>query len=142
MNIYLGNYLPSYFIVRSRRRPITNSIQLMYSWVTYHGNWDTTVKDDVLNIIEHYKAEEGITSVGIFGFCWGGKISVLVGTQIPGIRAAGLVHPSGVLIEEADHIKCPVIVCPSKDEHNFVIPPESELLEFLEIGRASCRERV
>jgi len=106
-----------------------SSIQLMYSWVTYHGSWGQT-KQDLINIIEFYKAHEGIHSVGIFGMCWGGKVSVWAGSEIPAIRCAGLIHPSGVSIDEADKIHCPVIVLPSRDEIDFVIILVKQFLQF------------
>jgi len=112
----------------------TRSIQLMFSWVTYHGSWKTA-KSDILNIIEHYKKEEGITSVGMFGFCWGGKMSTLAGIEIDDIRGIGLVHPSGVEIEEADRVNCPVILLPSRDEINL-LPFRNKVLEKHGAGKA------
>lgn len=57
---------------------------------------------------------------GIFGFCWGGKISVLAASKINDIRVAALVHPSFVSNSDADKVKAPMYLLPSKSEPDMV----------------------
>jgi len=92
--------------------------QLMYSWFNYTCSWEDA-RSNLKTLIQHYK-EDGATSFGIFGFCWGGKISVLAGTELPDIKCIGLVHPSGVKTTEANKVKCPVIILPSSEEHDLM----------------------
>jgi len=90
-------------------------------WVSVHGNWSKTVKPDITNVIGHYK-KESATSFGVFGFCWGGYISIEAGTElINDVKAVGLVHPAMVEVPEAaNKIKTPIIVLPSQNEPDYV----------------------
>ena len=95
-------------------------MQEILDWITVAGSWPDKIKPDVINVIEHYK-KQGITSVGIFGFCWGGKISVQAGADLNEIKGAGLVHGSFISLEDAEAVKCPVLLLPSQNEPDMVI---------------------
>lgn len=91
------------------------------AFIEKKGSWNKTTKTDLLAVIEHYKKTEGITSVGIFGFCWGGRIALDAAIELEDIKAAGLVHPALCQNEEAESVKCPMILLPAKDEPDMVL---------------------
>lgn len=89
-------------------------------WSERVANWDTIVQYDIRNIINHYSSEQGISRYGIFGFCWGGKISTMAATHVPEIKAAGLVHPSSVTNDMAQNVQAPMYLFPCLDDPDFV----------------------
>lgn len=90
------------------------------AFIEENGSWKKNVKTDVQTVIDYYKKNEEINSVGIFGFCWGGRISLDAVIEIDEIKAGGLVHPSLIKNEEAESVKTPLILLPSKDEADMV----------------------
>lgn len=91
------------------------------AFIEENGNWKKNVKTDVQTVIEHYKRTEEVSSVGIFGFCWGGRIALDAVIELNEIKAGGLVHPSLIKNEEAESVKCPLILLPAKDEPDMVL---------------------
>jgi len=131
--------IPDFF----RGNPITDEIMgkgrpAILAFVEENGNWKKNVKTDIQAVIQHYKKTEGITSVGIFGFCWGGRISLDAAIELDDINAAGLVHPSLVTNEEADSVNCPMILLPAKDEPDML--PFYETLKK-NLGESKCAHR-
>jgi len=90
--------------------------QELEDWIMEYGNWDKTVKNDTLAIMNHYKTTENVTEFGIFGFCWGGRVSVLASTDIPELKAAGFVHPTNVTNEDAEGVQVPMYLLPTRNE--------------------------
>lgn len=89
-------------------------------WLARVGDWDTVVKPDLINIVDHYQ-NAGVTEFAIFGFCWGGKVSTLASIELADrFKASGLVHPSGVLNEEAADVKIPMYLMPTQNEPDMV----------------------
>lgn len=93
----------------------------MQNWLQNNGSWDHIVKYDVATVINSFQSRDNISEVGIFGMCWGGKVATLAATEIDEIKAAGLVHPSSVSNSEADGVRAPMYLCPTKDEPDMVI---------------------
>lgn len=90
------------------------------AFIEENGNWNKNVKADVQTVIDYYKRSEDITAVGVFGFCWGGRITLDAVIELDGIKAGGLVHPSLVKNEEAESVRRPLILLPAKDEPDMV----------------------
>ncbi|KAG5437198.1 hypothetical protein PCK2_001022, partial [Pneumocystis canis] len=68
------------------------------------------------SIIKHLKEDEA-ESIGIFGFCWGGKLSVLCGASYANeIKSVAMIHPAMVDPNDAHHLKVPICSLISKDE--------------------------
>lgn len=88
-------------------------------FVETHGSWDKTVKPDIIAIMDHYK-KQGVTSFGIFGFCYGGKMSILAVGDMSGIKGAALIHPSLMEIKDAENAKAPMLFIPSKDDLDMI----------------------
>jgi len=89
------------------------------NWIGKVGNWEL-IKVDILAVIEHYK-KQGVASFGIFGFCWGAKMAIQAGAEIPEIKGVGLVHPSFMAQEDFEKVQSPVLILPSKDEADLVM---------------------
>jgi dienelactone hydrolase len=92
----------------------------LQKWLQEHGNWDTIVKYDIATVINAFQSRENITEVGIFGMCWGGKVATLAATEVREIKVAGLVHPSSVNNSEADGVRVPMYLLPTKDEPDML----------------------
>jgi len=83
------------------------------------------------NILDYYERFHGITEVGIFGFCWGGKVSTLASTDFPLIKVAGLVHPSSVTEEMIEAADTPMYLFPCLDDPDMVGRTPDRLQSFL-----------
>jgi len=93
--------------------------QELQDFLAERGTWEKTVKTDLLNVLSHYKEKEGINSVGIYGFCWGGKTSLTASVEIESIKAAALIHPAFWKTEDAETVTKPLLLMPSKDEDDM-----------------------
>ncbi|KAF4537507.1 Dienelactone hydrolase [Lasiodiplodia theobromae] len=58
----------------------------------------------------------GISSWGILGFCWGGKVTNLSSTEGTKFKAAVSAHPAMVDPADAPKVTIPYLMLPSKDE--------------------------
>ncbi|KAB8336769.1 hypothetical protein FH972_021078 [Carpinus fangiana] len=65
---------------------------------------------------EIQKAHPEITTWGILGFCWGGKVTNLVSTEGSKFKAAAAAHPAMVDPADAPGVSIPFLMLPSKDE--------------------------
>jgi len=131
--------IPDFF----RCKPITKEVMAqgmpaILAFIEENGNWKKSVKIDVQNVIKHYQQTEGITSIGIFGFCWGGRITLDAVLELDEINAGGLVHPSLIKNEEAERVKRPMILLPAKDEPDMI--PFYETLKK-NLGESNCAHR-
>lgn len=90
-------------------------------WMQRVGDWDTIVKPDLINILNHYE-QQGVQEFAIFGFCWGGKVSTLASTELGDrFKASGLVHPSSVTTGEAQGVQIPMYLMPSSNDLDMVL---------------------
>jgi len=102
------------------------------------GDWEDSVKNETLAIIDHYKRNENATSFGIFGWCWGGKIALRAAIELDDIKVAGLVHPASVTPEEAPEVRAPMTLLPSANEPDLI--PFYEILQQ-NLGPENCGHR-
>ena len=70
------------------------------------------VEPDLIKIIGQL-TQDGASKIGVYGFCWGGKIAVQSTTLV---GAAAAVHPAFLEVADADKIVRPFCLLPSKDE--------------------------
>lgn len=68
----------------------------------------------VKNVADALKAA-GAKTVGIYGYCWGGKIATLSGATDDFVGVAAL-HPAMMDGKDAEALKVPMALFPSKDE--------------------------
>lgn len=95
-------------------------------WIGSTASWDDIVKRDVPPVVDLLKAG-GAQSLGIIGFCWGGKVACRAAAVHSGTFGA-VASPHYSFLEAADleALTCPVALLPSKDE-----APEGPLLDVL-----------
>ncbi|KTW28173.1 hypothetical protein T552_02032 [Pneumocystis carinii B80] len=68
------------------------------------------------SIIKEVKQDE-TESLGVLGFCWGGKLSVLGGGHFGDeLKSVAMIHPAMVDPKDAANLKVPVCSLLSKDE--------------------------
>jgi len=83
-------------------------------------SWEESVRADMIEVLKHYK-EEGVTTFGIFGFCFGGKIAALAtGEFFEDIRVAAHFHPSSMNMSDAELIRSPTILLPGANDPDMV----------------------
>ena len=94
-----------------------------YRWNNKDGTPGNVRTDLELGIVRRLQEVEGILSVGLLGFCWGGWL-VMHGASINCVRAAAGCHPSpdklcwllGEDLEKVlNHVQCPVLLCPASN---------------------------
>ncbi|KAJ2747471.1 hypothetical protein GGI20_000460 [Coemansia sp. BCRC 34301] len=78
------------------------------------GSWGTN-KQAYIQGIEHLHGS-GATSVGLVGFCWGGKMVVTALEDLDGFVGGAIVHPAMVVSDDFAKVKAPLMALPSKDE--------------------------
>jgi len=58
-----------------------------------------------LQVSIDYLHSKGVTSIGIVGFCWGGKQALLAGLHNPNIKSIVSIHGSRISLEEVEQLK-------------------------------------
>ncbi|KAJ1995632.1 hypothetical protein GGI25_006268 [Coemansia spiralis] len=81
------------------------------------GSWETN-KPMYNRALKHMK-ENGITEVGLLGFCWGAHVSVAALTELKGLAGGAIVHPALIQPGDLGKVNAPLMVLPSKDEADF-----------------------
>ncbi|KAH6713248.1 hypothetical protein BKA61DRAFT_608792 [Leptodontidium sp. MPI-SDFR-AT-0119] len=74
-------------------------------------------------------ANPSIESWAILGFCWGGKVATLVSGEGSGFKASAQAHPSLLDVKDAEGVRIPHCVLPSRDEVPEVMEPWIEALK-------------
>jgi len=59
---------------------------------------------------------DGIKKLGVYGFCWGGKVTVVASGEKTPFDAAAIVHPAMLSVDDANKLTIPFAIYPSKDE--------------------------
>jgi len=68
-----------------------------------------------VNAVGKELQKDGATKIGVLGYCWGGKLSVLAGAE-DWSDAIASVHPAFLTEEDFNKLKVPIALFPSKDE--------------------------
>jgi len=79
------------------------------------GSWETGTDQDVRNVVNYFR-QSAENTFGIYGFCWGGRISVKAAQELGAIRAAGLIHPSGVVTDDARSLMGSALLLPASND--------------------------
>jgi dienelactone hydrolase len=83
-------------------------------------SWNESVRADLALVLKEYKAQN-VSEFGIFGFCFGGKISAhAAGEYYEDIKVAAQFHPAGADVADAVLIKSPTILLPGANDPNMV----------------------
>jgi len=96
----------------------------LFTWVMTHPNCKVDRNEEISKIKKYLVKEYGIKKLGMTGFCWGGKVAFLAGTDSELVQAIATCH--GSLLEKTDveAVKVPVCMLDSKEE------PEAHRTEF------------
>lgn len=87
------------------------------------GDWNSIIRPDLINIVRHYQSE-GVEEFAIFGMCWGGSVATLSAIELYNyFKAGAMVHPSLVTNAQADYVRIPMYLMPSRDEPDMVSLP-------------------
>ncbi|KAL5697501.1 carboxymethylenebutenolidase [Ranunculus cassubicifolius] len=87
-------------------------------WLKSHGTDKGT--EDAKAIVAYLKSK-GITAIGAAGFCWGAKVVVEL-AKTDAIKAAVILHPSLVTIDDIKEVKTPISILGA--EIDRLSPPE------------------
>ncbi|CZS87910.1 hypothetical protein WAI453_000292 [Rhynchosporium graminicola] len=83
----------------------------------------------ILPLLSTLKASNpSIQSWAILGFCWGGKLAVLLSGEGSEFKASAQTHPSLLDIKDAREVRIPHCVLPSMEEVPEVVDPWVEAL--------------
>ncbi|KAJ2000275.1 hypothetical protein H4R26_004690 [Coemansia thaxteri] len=107
------------------------------SFLQHAGSWESN-RAAYIQAREHLH-NSGVTSVGIIGFCWGGKMVVTALAQLDGFVGGAVVHPA--LIESGDfgQINAPLLALPSKDEDQAMFAQGFAQLKASKSFGSQCR---
>jgi len=59
---------------------------------------------------------DGIKKLGVYGFCWGSKVTILASGEKTPFDASAIVHPAMLSVEDAQKLTIPLAIYISKDE--------------------------
>ncbi|RPD58387.1 hypothetical protein L227DRAFT_550640 [Lentinus tigrinus ALCF2SS1-6] len=83
-------------------------------------------KQKALNVGNALKSE-GVEFVGLYGYCWGGKVTTLAGSaEDTPFGAIAEIHPAMLSVADVENLKVPLGLYPSNDE------PVDEVKKILE----------
>ncbi|CAH9106067.1 unnamed protein product [Cuscuta europaea] len=84
--------------------------------------------EDAKSVIDALK-QNGISAIGVAGFCWGGKVAVKLASTGEA-QAAVLLHPSNVTAEEMKAVEVPIAVLGAERDNGL---PVAQMTLFNEI---------
>ncbi|KAK9945382.1 hypothetical protein M0R45_010902 [Rubus argutus] len=94
-----------------------NTQRNMSVWLQAHGS-DKGFKD-AKHVIAALR-NKGVSRIGAAGFCWGGKVVVEL-SKTDYIKAAVLLHPSRVTVDDIKEVKDPIAILSA--EFDKALPP-------------------
>ncbi|KAJ2025636.1 hypothetical protein GGI06_000504 [Coemansia sp. S85] len=134
----LGHYVvaPDLF----RGEPLTmedlGSPVAMGKFTQNSGSWNTSKPNYVQGI--EYLRNSGVTSVGVIGFCWGGKVALTSLQELDGIVGGAIIHPARVTSDDFAKINVPLLALPYNDVDLEMFKKGHEELGTRPFG-AKCR---
>eukprot|EP01098_Paradermamoeba_levis_P005500 TRINITY_DN2316_c0_g1_i1.p1 TRINITY_DN2316_c0_g1~~TRINITY_DN2316_c0_g1_i1.p1 ORF type:complete len:248 (+),score=48.37 TRINITY_DN2316_c0_g1_i1:72-815(+) len=90
------------------------------------------VKVDVFEKVVPFLKAQGVGKIGMIGFCWGGKMTILCGSDSRIACGVGL-HASQLQPEDAEHVVCPMMFLQGSNDPP--IQPIKEILEKKTFGK-------
>jgi len=126
--------MPDFFRGKPWEKIPLDRSELM-SWIMVHGTWDIVNKD--LKLVIEYLKSHGAHKFAAYGFCWGGKMSLLSTKEL--VSAAALIHPAPASAEDAKDVNAPVLIIPTKDDGDYL--PFMEAIKKKPFGAKCYHER-
>jgi len=106
-------------------------------WIANTGAWEKASVD--LAKVKAHLVASGIKAVGIVGFCWGGRISVMATGTDSWYAGAALIHPAPLVKSDAENAQAPILLLPSKDDGDYT--EFFETIKSKPIGAQSYQQR-
>ncbi|KAJ2161844.1 hypothetical protein GGF46_001152 [Coemansia sp. RSA 552] len=104
-----------------RGKPLTEADlgkpDLFVNFCQNEGSWAANKASYIA--VRDYLKQSGVSSVGIIGFCWGGKLIVSALDELDGLVGGAIVHPAPIPEGDIGKVKAPLMILPSKDEADF-----------------------
>lgn len=98
-------------------------------------SWNESVREDLGRVLTEYK-RQNVTEFGIFGFCFGGKITAhALAEYSDDIKVGAQFHPAGAAIDDAVLIKRPVILLPGANDPDMI---DYCTIVNIFVGQGSC----
>ncbi|KAJ2821622.1 hypothetical protein FBU31_004843 [Coemansia sp. 'formosensis'] len=123
-----------------RGKPLTMAAlgkpEVLADFMKHAGSWESNNAAYVQG--QEYLRNSGATSVGIIGFCWGGRHVVTALEKLDGYVGGAIVHPAMVTSGDFAKVKAPLMALPSKDEDMAMYKNGFEELKAKPFG-AQCR---
>jgi len=69
-----------------------------------------------LNKLAESLKADGVKNIGVYGFCWGAKISILAGGEGTPFSSVAMVHPAMLSAADAEKLTVPLAMYITKDE--------------------------
>ncbi|KAJ3133400.1 hypothetical protein HK100_004428 [Physocladia obscura] len=102
----------------------TGGMPAMMAFIDKHS-YAAHVREDVRAVLAWLAADKHVTSVAVFGLCWGGRIAVNVGQEGGGdwalVKAVGSAHPSLLTADDGKTLAVPLCLLPSGAEDAAVM---------------------
>ncbi|KAF8213481.1 Alpha/Beta hydrolase protein [Mycena galopus ATCC 62051] len=70
---------------------------------------------------------DGAKKVGAYGFCWGGKVTLLAAGESTPFESVSIIHPAMLSVNDAEKLTVPLAIYISKDE------PVDEYIKILDV---------
>ncbi|KAJ2247786.1 hypothetical protein GGI13_004915 [Coemansia sp. RSA 455] len=101
-----------------RGKPLTvddlGNPKVMEEFMGNCGSWKVSKAYYIQGI--EYLRNSGATSVGILGFCWGGKVALTGLQELDGLVGGAIVHPAMVTSDDFGKVKTPLMAMPFNDK--------------------------
>ncbi|ORX47056.1 alpha/beta-hydrolase [Hesseltinella vesiculosa] len=126
-DFFMGDYF-SQDHVPSGHGFLVNSINWvrLISYIIGHATFSKT--EPCLDKTYAWLKNQGHDTVGLVGFCWGGKRSIEYAAKHDFVVGAALIHPSMMTLGDFKMAKSPLLLIPTKDEPDLVSNSERRRL--------------
>jgi len=100
--------------------------------VFFEKHGDVTPKVAIMEaVIKELKEKHGISKVGIQGYCYGGKMAVLLAGKPDKVDVFAIAHPSLVSVEDLNAIQKPGLFCCAEIDQTFTQDLRNQAEEIL-----------
>ncbi|WZN59248.1 dienelactone-like hydrolase [Chloropicon roscoffensis] len=94
--------------------PPEGGIPAVIDWVTGVAPFDTVI-EELFEVVVKYLESTGVRSIGMIGFCWGGKV-VMLASKRGKIKGGVSCHPAFLEPEDGANADCPQFFMPAGDD--------------------------
>jgi len=101
-----------------------------YSGIITPEFWTTFLTD--LKIATDFLHSEGCDSVGVIGFCWGGKATAVSAASDLGFKAAVSLHGAGHSADDVKNAHCPFLFLSVPNDFTFSDSAKADISKFIE----------